>query len=418
MWKTNYEFIRRVIHCVKGMFFNYAFALVTVLVFSQLSENTLSIYGVLLPYMLVGIALAEGMEMAIFSAASRNPGLPIARYVFLQWCLAALFCIFCVMLPRPTLLNDYDWNYIGLPLVLSYAIYIASSVFIGLLRSRFATRVIYLIHLSSLCLLIFAAVYEAVQGVLIPSRWAVTVLCIAMLEWLMLLVATLCKKWNWIGAESRSNELTTYIWYSAPLVGAWFVIAFDRYWLNHILSHWGMAYIGVLAGWFQLKPILLFPAIAIGQMLVRYVNQDVSKKASEHFKILAPSIVLFSILYLLIGVYFMMHVDGILYSFAPQLKNAIKEIHWVVFIDAITIPMFAIILVSRLFLESEQKGWAICLLLLLSIIISRGFITLTCGYDKSFPILAISFAVQAACFLSIPFYFYKSHFGKRLQVAL
>jgi hypothetical protein len=404
MWKLNYEIMLRIIQGAKGMFVNYVYSLFVLMVFSQLSGDALTIYGFMLPYIIIGIALSEGMEAAILNTVSNDAASPIGLYLIFQLLLAALYGLVGAALPRPPFLDVYNWRLISESLVASYSLYIMSAGLRGLLRARFAIKSISRVNLSMLLLLVMGVAWQVIEGELTIARWAAMVIVLAFLEFVLFLLLVVVYKWRWWGGELKWRPLSRYLGSASPIVLTWFVVAIDRHWLNWILSGWDSAYVGVLGGWFQIKPIFLFPAIAIGQMLITYWNSDPGGKTVRWFRRVAPVIATCFFCYIVMITCASTHIDGLVFIMAPHLEGVIQRLHWVVFIDALMIPVLAMIVISRMLLESEKKGWFSCFLMIVSVIVSRGLLMVLSLSTTSMVVLAGSFIVQTACLVGIPIY--------------
>ena len=165
IWKDHYDTFRQVTRGTTILIVNYASAVLTIMVFGQIAGRALLVYGTLLPYILVAVALSEGMETAALQRAARQER---DGYRVLYWHLAAagIYGLWCLVIPMPSILTSTEWRSVGWPLLANAAFLIAASGCTALLRAHGYLKVLSRTAIGAAAGLIASAIWLVVHETL------------------------------------------------------------------------------------------------------------------------------------------------------------------------------------------------------------------------------------------------------------
>ncbi len=403
MWKTNIRFLIDVTRNANGMIVNYASALFILLVLSQIHEKGLFIYGILSPYILIALAFMQSSESAVMYLTASKYCYSFWKLVIIQVLISVLYLLGAYPLSQLSPALSVECSQIVFPLVEIYSVNILSSVFFGILRGHGHVGRINVLNSAFLISLIIIFVYHLVGASLTPLVWLNGVLIVTICECVAVVVLSYpyiqkpSYKLNW------HNNSKRYFTYATPILLGWMLIAFDRFMVNRALLIWGADYVAYMATWFQVRPLLLFPAIAAGQIAVSRLYH-----MNDHgiWKRVAPAY-LFSLLCVtFFSALIAIHSTNILDWISPQSGPIAQEMRWIIISDVATIPVLSIVIFSRTILESRQYNWNVFWFLFFSILISKGIYLPLFVHQKSVMLLSFSFILQAIIALSIPLFLF------------
>lgn len=385
------------------MIVNYASALVTLLVLSQIHERGLFIYGILSPYILIALAFMQSSESAIMYLTASKSCYGFWKLAIIQALISVLYLLgaYPLLQLSPALLAECAD--VVFPIIEIYSASILSSAFFGMLRGFGHVGRINVLNSAFLLSLIIILAYHLIGDSLTPLAWLNGVLIVTVCE----CVAVIVLSYPCIQKSSRKlswyNSGKLYVTYAMPIFMGWMLIAFDRFMVNRTLLIWGVDYVAYMATWFHVRPILLFPAIAAGQIAISrlyHANCHVALKK------IAPAY-LFSLLCItFLSALIAIHNTDILDWITPQMGSVAQEMRWIIISDVATIPVLSIVIFSRTILESRQYNWNVFWLLFFSILISKGIYLPLFVHHKSTALFSFSFILQAIIALSIPLFLF------------
>lgn len=404
--KLNLIFLAKVIANTKGMIMNYAFALFTFFILAQISQIGLVVYSLLLPYILVAIALTEGMEVSFINISAKENDHAFLILLGVQALLALIYYMICSLIVKPDMIRMNDWTAIGIPLLKAYSIGIFSAGFSGILRGKGFTESIYRINFIILLLLILLSVVFTLKGKLTTSCLGEIVFKLSFVECLLLFFYVCIKvripiKLNLISAYYFSD----HFFYSIPIILTWGILALDRYMINCTLMQWGKSYVALFGSWLQIKPLFLFPAIAVSQVFISYLYRD---KPKIPVRKIIPGLIACLLFSVFISVFVAQHINSLMQWFAPHLFMIFIQLRLAIVIDMITLPVMYVVVFSRYILNSQKKSWVALGIYSFAILVSRVIYLPLIIPMKSIHLFAGSFLLQILCLIFIPLFLYHS----------